>query len=351
MRAKYLILCAFAATALSIAGCAKNTESHKDGTEQGGDKPGTPGGEGEWTGDYPKGVTVEEFEDELGGGKKCLGFVATIDFKANPNLRFTPYYTVPKKTPSTVYAEFGSKMEKACVVVNGGYFAGTNSVGMCITDGNVKATGWRSMNWPNDEKYEQTVYPVRSALGQTADGKFEIRWVYQPDPAFRRFCSYPSALGNDEKTRTFMSEPPTAETAGAELWEPVNALGGGPRLVQDGANVAVENYWKEILDSGGTAGTSRQPRTGAGITADNRLILIVCDGRNMRGSAGFTLAELADKFISLGAVDAMNFDGGGSSAMVGKDGAVLNRPSDSGTSGNIVERKVVTSIVISEVTE
>ena len=71
----------------------------------------------------------------------------------------------------------------------------------------------------------------------------------------------------------------------------------------------------------------------------------------MNGSAGYTLSELADKLISLGAVDALNFDGGGSSAMIGKDGAVLNRPSDSGVSGGIVERKVVTSIVISEKTE
>lgn len=340
MKTKNALFCAFAATLISIAGCAKTTDNPKNDTEN-------PGGGEEWTGDYPKGVTVEEFTDELGGGKKCLGFVATIDFKANPNLRFTPHYTVPKKTPSTIYSEFGSGKEKACLVINGGYFAGTNSVGLCITGNDVKATGWRSMNWPNDEKYEATVYPVRSALGQMEDGSLEIRWAYQPDPMFRKFYAYPSALGNDEKTKTFMSEPPTAETPGAELWSPVNALGGGPRLVRNGVNVAVENYWKEVLDSGGTAGTSRQPRTGAGITADNRLILIVCDGRNMRGSAGFTLAELADKFISLGAVDAMNFDGGGSSAMVGKDGAVLNRPSDSGTSGSVVERKVVTSIVIS----
>ena len=145
-----------------------------------------------------------------------------------------------------------------------------------------------------------------------------------------------------------MTTPPTAEDEGAELWSPFNAIAAGPRLVENGKNVAEINYWKEVLDSGGTAGMSRQPRTAAGITADNRLILIVCDGRNMRGSAGFTLPELADKLISLGAVNALNFDGGGSSEMVGKDGTVLNRPSDSGASGDISERKILTSIVISE---
>ena len=108
------------------------------------------------------------------------------------------------------------------------------------------------------------------------------------------------------------------------------------------------SYWKEVFDGGGIAGTSRQPRTAIGATADGKLILLVCDGRNMRGSAGFTLAELADKLIALGAVDAVNLDGGGSSTMV-SDGKVLNRPSDTGSAEVIVERKISTAVVISEV--
>ena len=136
---------------------------------------------------------------------------------------------------------------------------------------------------------------------------------------------------------------------GAVLWTPQEAVGGGPMLVKEGKNVAVENYWKEVFDGGGIAGTSRQPRTAVGATADGKLILLVCDGRNMRGSAGFTLAELADKLIELGAVDAVNLDGGGSSTMVGSDGKVLNRPSDTGSAEVIVERKISTAVVISEV--
>ena len=60
-------------------------------------------------------------------------------------------------------------------------------------------------------------------------------------------------------------------------------------------------------------------------------------------------AELADKLIALGAVDAVNLDGGGSSTMVGSDGKVLNRPSDTGSAEVIVERKISTAVVISEV--
>lgn len=91
----------------------------------------------------------------------------------------------------------------------------------------------------------------------------------------------------------------------------------------------MENYWKEVFDGGGIAGT-RVSRVRRSAPRPTKTILLVTDAM-ARGSAGFTLAELADKLIELGAVDAVNLDGGGSSTMVGSDGKVLNRPSDTGS--------------------
>jgi hypothetical protein len=71
----------------------------------------------------------------------------------------------------------------------------------------------------------------------------------------------------------------------------------------------------------------RQPRTMAGITAGGKLILAIVDGRQPGVSEGLTLAEEADFMRGLGAVDAMNLDGGGSTAMA-VNGALVNRPSD-----------------------
>jgi exopolysaccharide biosynthesis protein len=62
----------------------------------------------------------------------------------------------------------------------------------------------------------------------------------------------------------------------------------------------------------------------------------------VNGSWGYTLPEVADLLKDLGVVWAINLDGGGSSTIVGKDGTVLNNPSD-GT-----QRRVPTAIVISE---
>ena len=76
-----------------------------------------------WVNGYPKGVTVEEFEDVLSDGKKCLGFIATIDFKANPNLTFNCMLAKGKKKPSQFFADFSDSKKTACLAVNAGYFA------------------------------------------------------------------------------------------------------------------------------------------------------------------------------------------------------------------------------------
>lgn len=295
-------------------------------------------------GDYPAGLTVTEFTDDLGGGKQCLGFVAVADLKTNPKLRFNAVHLPSQKTPSRIHAEFASANRgTACVTTNAGYWWAGNSLSLLITGGVVKSIENQTVTRNN-----QTVYPVRSSFGQMASGGFEAHWIYCVLDDGNKPYAFPSALDNDERTNVYMSAPPTSKTPGAVLWTPQEAVGGGPMLVKAGKNVAVENYWKEVFDGGGIGGTSRQPRTAVGATADGKLILLVCDGRNMRGSAGFTLAELADKMIALGAVDAVNLDGGGSSTMVGSDGKVLNRPSDTGSAEAIIERKISTAIVISE---
>lgn len=75
----------------------------------------------------------------------------------------------------------------------------------------------------------------------------------------------------------------------------------------------------------------RHPRTAAGVTADGHtLILLAIDGRQPAHSVGVTLPELADLMIELGAHDALNLDGGGSTSFYLRraDGSVVtNQPS------------------------
>ena len=113
-------------------------------------------------------------------------------------------------------------------------------------------------------------------------------------------------------------------------WHPRDAVGGRPLLVRDSAIVgAVETEGQASFNVG------RNPRTAAGIASNaRRLILAVVDGRQIPYSDGMSLRELATLMRGLGARDAINLDGGGSSTFVYADpdsaGAlrIANRPSD-----------------------
>jgi hypothetical protein len=109
------------------------------------------------------------------------------------------------------------------------------------------------------------------------------------------------------------------------------AVGGFPVLVRDSLEVPG-------LDSAGAANFApvRHPRTIVGTAAHGRrILLITIDGRQPGYSVGTTNRESARIALELGASQALNLDGGGSTAMVvaryRADSAtfqVINRPSD-----------------------
>lgn len=86
----------------------------------------------------------------------------------------------------------------------------------------------------------------------------------------------------------------------------VQAVSGGPMLIKDGRlylDLKAENFRK------GWTGAHIHARTAAGVTGDNHLLLATIEGPH-------TLWDVAKFLHKLGAVDAMNLDGGGSTTMV-----------------------------------
>lgn len=107
---------------------------------------------------------------------------------------------------------------------------------------------------------------------------------------------------------------------------PSALIGGWPRILKNGVNVAAEAATVEGTLSRNAE--ARHPRTAIGFSRDSsRVYLLTVDGRS-ENSGGATLIELAGLLRKLGAWDAMNFDGGGSTTMV-VGGRVVNMPSDS----------------------
>ena len=60
------------------------------------------------------------------------------------------------------------------------------------------------------------------------------------------------------------------------------------------------------------------PRTGIGQRSDGAILMLVIDGRQV-SSLGATFADMTDIFLSYGAVNACNLDGGSSSVMMYRD--------------------------------
>lgn len=101
-----------------------------------------------------------------------------------------------------------------------------------------------------------------------------------------------------------------------------NVVGGGPFLV-----VAGRKYidWKEAGFKD-TFALKRHPRTAVGKTKEGDMWFVAVDGRQPM-SDGATLDEMANIMIALGCTDAINLDGGGSTAL-NLYGLGMNRPSD-----------------------
>lgn len=110
------------------------------------------------------------------------------------------------------------------------------------------------------------------------------------------------------------------------------AIGGGPHLVRDGQR------------PGGLDSAYLAPRTAVGNSADGtRMYLLTVDGRSAQ-SRGMHLEELAGLMQDIGADDAFNLDGGGSSTLIAEepgedDPTVQNAPSSGG-----IERPVPNGI-------
>ena len=129
------------------------------------------------------------------------------------------------------------------------------------------------------------------------------------------------AMADGDTVRVLLATLPRTPRGAA----PMMIIGGWPRILRDGEDVTGDAASVE-----GTISRNaelRHPRTAVGFSRDSTtLYILTVDGRSEK-SVGVTLGELAGIMRRLGAWQAMNFDGGGSTTMV-IDGVVKNVPSD-----------------------
>lgn len=245
-------------------------------------------------------------------GKAAVAYIAVADMKSAKWDVWSVESDLSYKTddsymtPSQVY-----DAEKCPVVINGGYFFwsdGNYTSSLAVSKGEILAY---NINYASEDWV--TLYsPTRAAFVQTADGKFDACWTYAATDGKHFTYQIPAA---NSYSRPPLEVPSATFPEKAVKFKAQTAIGGGPVLINAGQIV---NTWEEeLFEVGGVEPDSSHPRTAIGITADNKMIMFVCEGRNMtEGVKGFTTGEVAEIMKELGCVEAINLDGGGSSCML-----------------------------------
>jgi exopolysaccharide biosynthesis protein len=112
-------------------------------------------------------------------------------------------------------------------------------------------------------------------------------------------------------------------------------VSGVPQLIKNGKvdiDYEAEKTSKAFVET-------HHPRTAVARLKDGKFLMITVDGRSEQ-SGGISLPDLAAFLLELGATDAMNLDGGGSTTMF-LNGKIVNKPSDKEG-----ERKVSDAILV-----
>jgi hypothetical protein len=265
----------------------------------------------------PTGVSV--YRGAGIGSDALSAFYTTFDPAANPNVEWNVVSLAPGAKTPLEFAQ--SEPKRAFVVINGGYFGASTinqSFSLIVKNSVLAAPGVKQLT-----RNGQTYFPTRAAFAEMPGGELTATWAY-PVGTTNVLTRYPLPSPNDS-TKPPLAVADAGFPAGAATWNPVKAIGGGPMLIKNSNKFITAT--EEIFDAAsGISAGSNAPRTAVARLANGKVLFIVVDGRRA-ASRGLTLSELADVLLNLGATDAINLDGGGSSAMV-INGAVVNVPSD-----------------------
>jgi hypothetical protein len=253
----------------------------------------------------------------------------------NKNHIVHPYLSSTYRTTTSFTAHVG-----AIAAINGGYFSATSSVSTLVEPGELKS---RNIGFLNREinGVSQTIPITRGFLALHEDRTATIDWLWHFNNDLDGMYWYENPTPNSPTN----AAPTPTRDEGFPYEQLLMGIGGGPVLVKDG-KVRVTYDEEGFFGPSGVDGFSGRSRTAVGVTADNRLIMLVADQPvRVQGfwSEGYRLAELAQLMIDLGCVEALNLDGGGSSTMaVGSK--LINRPK-----GQTTQRAVPTILAVTHI--
>ncbi len=237
-----------------------------------------------------------------------------------PNIEMGVDTTLYRRlTPSAFY----ERLVQPTVVMNASFFEFKNNTNLnvLVHRGHILALNKQDIEGKGKDTLMYT-HVLSSAFGMQKNGKMDIAYTYTDSNSKKvLYKQNPMTPVKDKNVKLSLKED---ILSGLNPWKLNWAVGGGPVLVKDGAIFISNNEEKKFA---GKAIADHHPRTAMGYTKDGQLILLAVQGRMKNIAVGTTLTETAQILIDLGAVEAINLDGGGSSCLL-VNGKETIKPSD-----------------------
>lgn len=278
-------------------------------------------------GDLPSSVHVYKTTDPL-DGKPNIAWYMEADIN-DKKLEFVADTTLQRRlTPQQFYEKNGQPV----LVVNSTFFsfATNQNLNVVIKDGKLVSYNIHSIAGKGKDTLTYR-HPFGSAIGISKKRKADVGWLYT-DSSSRWPLVLPATIAASKDSNNFYKsfadaknrKKARSDSYRMEKWEMQTAVGGGPVLLQEG-EIKITN--EEELKFYGKAINDKHPRTAMGYTKDNKLIVLVIEGRNTGVAEGATLIQMGQIFKDIGCWEALNLDGGGSSCML-VNGKETIKPSD-----------------------
>ena len=279
----------------------------------------------------PSSVHVYYTNDSLDGKPNIAYYL-----EANPKdkkLDFTADTTLNRRlTPKQFY----EKNNKPLLVVNCTFFSFQTNQNLNVVIKDGKLVGYNVHSIPGRGKDTLTYrHALGSAIGISKKKTIDVAWLFTDSLLKNPFAYQGPVLPVKDSSYRFKhkdalemvlrSIPPDRKIKlNFTEWKMRTAIGGGPVLLQNG-EIKITNI--EELKFAGNAINDKHPRTAMGYTKDNKLIILVVQGRFPGIAEGATLTQEAQILKDVGCWEALNLDGGGSSCML-VNGKETIKPSD-----------------------
>lgn len=254
-------------------------------------------------------------------GKPNIAYYVEADLK-DRKLDFTVDTTYRRRlSPSKFY----EKNDKPLLVVNTTFFSFETNQNLNVVIKDKKLVGY-NIHTVNGRGKDTLTYrhPFGSAIGISKKRVADVAWLFA-DTSYKSAygMQWPFGVLKDStkyhdlpfyvKQTSIINGHTGVLTPTLTKWKMKTAVGGGPVLIQEGEIKITNN---EELKFAGKAIDDKHPRTAMGYTKDNKLVILVIEGRNPGIAEGASLTQEAQILKGIGCWEALNLDGGGSSCML-----------------------------------